>query len=74
MAPGSQSAIHTDKWELYDTTQDFAEVHDLAAQEPDRLQMMIGLWFAEAGKYDVFPIHAYQRKAQRPKPAGKRTT
>ena len=28
---------------------------------------MIGWWFAEAGRYDVFPIHAIQRKAQRPK-------
>ena len=49
-----------------------AECHDLAAQEPERLQTMIGLWFAEAGKYDVFPIHAVQRKAQRPKPAADR--
>ena len=30
--------------------------------------MMIGLWFAEAGKYDVFPLHAMQRKGARPKP------
>ena len=29
------------------------ECRVLAAQEPERLQMMIGLWFAEAGKYDV---------------------
>ena len=57
-----------DKWELYNVAQDFSEVHDLAEKEPDRLQMMIGMWFAEAGKYDVFPIHAYQAKAQRPKP------
>ena len=51
-----------DKWELYDVAEDFSECHDLAAQEPERLQMMIGLWFAEAGKYDVFPLHAVQRK------------
>jgi hypothetical protein len=73
--PGDPNLPFTqDKWELYDTTKDFAEVHDLAAQEPDRLAMMTGLWFAEAGKYDVFPIHAYQRKAQRPKPAGRRAS
>ena len=30
--------------------------------------MMMGLWFAEAGKYDVFPLHAVQRKGLRPKP------
>ncbi len=73
--PGDPNLPFTqDKWELYNVAQDFAEVHDLAEQEPERLQMMINLWFAEAGKYDVFPIHAYQRKAQRPKPAGDRET
>jgi arylsulfatase len=55
------------KWELYHVAEDFSESHDLAAQEPERLQMMIGLWFAEAGKYDVFPMHASQRKGARPK-------
>ena len=73
--PGDPNLPFTqDKWELYNVAQDFAEVHDLAAQEPERLQLMINLWFAEAGKYDVFPIHAYQRKAQRPKPGGERDT
>jgi len=57
-----------DKWELYHVAEDFSECRDLAAQEPERLQMMIGLWFAEAGKYDVFPLHAVQRKGARPKP------
>ena len=33
---------------------------------------MINMWFAEAGKYDVFPLHVYQRKAQRPKPFAER--
>ena len=57
-----------DQWELYHVAEDFSECRDLAAQEPERLQMMIGLWFAEAGKYDVFPLHAVQRKGARPKP------
>ena len=61
-----------DRWELYNVAADFSECHDLAAQEPERLQTMIGWWFAEAGKYDVFPIHAVQRKAQRPKPVADR--
>jgi arylsulfatase len=57
-----------DQWELYDVTKDFSETHDLAAENPDRLQEMIGLWFAEAGKYDVFPLHSQQLKGQRPRP------
>ena len=57
-----------DRWELYDLTRDFSEVHDLADQYPDRLQEMIGLWFAQAGKYDVFPLHTEQKKGLRPRP------
>ena len=48
--------------------EDFSECHDLAAQYPDKLQELIGLWFAQAGKYDVFPLHSQQMKGQRPKP------
>jgi arylsulfatase len=43
-------------WELYDLTADFAETTDLAAREPGRLTAMIGMWYAEAGKYNVLPI------------------
>jgi arylsulfatase A-like enzyme len=45
-----------DTWELYHTDIDRAEVHDLAAQEPQRLQRMINLWYAEAGANDAFPL------------------
>jgi arylsulfatase A-like enzyme len=57
-----------DQWELYDVTKDFSETRDLAAENPDKLQELIGLWFAEAGKYDVFPLHSQQLKGQRPRP------
>ena len=45
-----------DRWELYHTAVDFAENHDLAEQEPQRLARMIELWWAEAGRYDVLPL------------------
>jgi len=45
-----------DTWELYDTTKDFAEAHDLAASEPTRLQQLVELWWSEAGRYDVLPL------------------
>jgi len=57
-----------DRWELYDLTADFSETHDLAATYPDKLQEMIALWFSEAGKYGVLPLHARQLKGLRPKP------
>jgi len=43
-------------WELYDLTNDFAEIKNLAATERDKLIAMIGMWYVEAGKYNVMPI------------------
>ncbi len=45
-----------DRWELYDTTKDITESHDLAAQYPEKLQELINLWFLEAGKYNGLPL------------------
>jgi arylsulfatase len=45
-----------DTWELYNVQVDRAELHDLAEQEPERLQDMINLWYAEAGANDAFPL------------------
>lgn len=43
-------------WELYNLKEDFAETNNLAEQERDRLIAMIGMWYVEAGKYNVLPI------------------
>src|SRR5215470_16908823 len=43
-------------WELYNLNDDFAETNNLAAKERDRLIAMIGMWYVEAGKYNVLPI------------------
>lgn len=43
-------------WELYNLNEDFAETRNLAKQERDRLIAMIGMWYVEAGKYNVLPI------------------
>jgi arylsulfatase A-like enzyme len=45
-----------DTWELYHTDVDRSETHDLAAAEPERLQEMINLWYAEAGANGAFPL------------------
>ncbi|MDO8210454.1 arylsulfatase [Conexibacter sp. CPCC 206217] len=45
-----------DSWELYHTDVDRSELHDLAAQEPERLRELIYLWYAEAGANDAFPL------------------
>ena len=56
-----------DQWELYHLDDDFAELKDLAAAEPDRLRKMIELWWSEAGKYGVLPLddRDWERGAER---------
>jgi arylsulfatase len=45
-----------DRWELYDTTKDSTEMHDLAAEHPAKVQELVNLWFHEAGKYNGLPL------------------
>jgi arylsulfatase A-like enzyme len=45
-----------DTWELYHVDVDRAELHDLAAERPQKLQELINLWFAEAGANGAFPL------------------
>jgi arylsulfatase A-like enzyme len=45
-----------DHWELYNTTEDRTEMHDLAAQYPEKVQELVNLWFYEAGKYNGLPL------------------
>jgi arylsulfatase A-like enzyme len=50
------SNFNDDVWELYHTDVDRAELHDLAAEHPDKLRELVGLWFAEAGANQAFPL------------------
>jgi arylsulfatase A-like enzyme len=45
-----------DVWQLYNTDVDRAELHDLAAERPDKLRELVNLWYAEAGRNDAFPL------------------
>jgi arylsulfatase A-like enzyme len=46
----------TDAWELFHLDQDYSEADDLAAEQPEKLQELIGIWFEEAEKFDVLPL------------------
>lgn len=50
------TSFERDVWELYDVNADPSECRDLAAQEPERLQALIDLWWREAERYQVLPI------------------
>jgi hypothetical protein len=43
-------------WELYHVAEDFAENRNVAQENRDRLIALIGMWYAEAGKYGVLPV------------------
>jgi arylsulfatase A-like enzyme len=59
--------FEADQWELYHLDGDFAEIDDLAAQQPDKLREMVELWWSEAGKYNVLPLddRDWERAAER---------
>jgi arylsulfatase A-like enzyme len=48
--------FNDDVWELYHTDVDRAEVHNLAAEQPEKLRELVNLWFAEAGANGAFPL------------------
>ncbi len=45
-----------DTWELYDTTTDWTQAHNVAHDHPDRLREMQRLFLIEAVKYGVLPL------------------
>jgi arylsulfatase A-like enzyme len=59
----SRSSFDEDKWELYNTAEDFSCAIDLAAKNPDKLKEMQDAFLAEAIKYNVLPLddRVYER-------------
>ena len=45
-----------DEWELYHLDEDFSEIRDLAAENPEKLREMIELWWIEASRHGVLPL------------------
>jgi arylsulfatase len=50
------SDFNDDTWELYHVDTDRSELHDLAAEHPEKLRELVNLWFAEAGENGAFPL------------------
>ena len=78
--PQPLATFENDKWELYNTVEDFSCAIDLAAKYPDKLKEMQGLFLTEGVKYNVLPLddRVYERfnpaVAGRPDIMGGRTS
>jgi len=61
---------NSEKWELYNTYEDFTESNDLADKQPEKLKDLINLWWKEAEKYKVLPLddRRYERTADPTRP------
>jgi hypothetical protein len=53
---GPMPSFDDDIWELYDTTKDWTQAHDLAAAMPEKLHELQRLWLMEAVRHDVLPL------------------
>ena len=54
--PKPRTAFADDKWELYNTADDFSCAKDLAAKEPAKLKELQEAFMAEAVKHNVLPL------------------
>jgi arylsulfatase A-like enzyme len=50
------SNFEHDEWELYDLRADRSQTRNVAAEHPDRLERLKGLWFYYAGVYKGLPL------------------
>jgi len=54
--PAGWSHFDADRWELFHIEADRSQCHDLAAEQPDKLEELKALWFSEADKYNGLPL------------------
>ncbi len=57
-APGAWGDFANQRWELFNAQADPSECHDLAEEKPEKLQELVALWWAEAGKYGALPLES----------------
>jgi arylsulfatase A-like enzyme len=68
---GDVGTIDDDVWELYDTTTDWSQAHDLAPEMPDKLAELKRLFDVEAMKYNVLPLDPRMAERVNPDIAGR---
>ncbi len=54
---GAGTDTSTYEWELYNLREDFSQARNLAAEQPDKLRELQGIFDREARRYNVYPLH-----------------
>ena len=54
--PAGWSHFDKDRWELFHIESDRSQCHDLAAEQPEKLEELKKLWYDEAAKYNGLPL------------------
>jgi arylsulfatase len=54
--PSGWSHFDADRWELFHIEADRSQCHDLAAEQPEKLEELKALWYSEAAKYNGLPL------------------
>jgi arylsulfatase len=54
--PKAYTSLQEDKWELYNTKEDFSLTTDLSSKNAEKLKAMQALFMKEAEKYHVLPL------------------
>ena len=68
---GNLVEFDDDVWELYDTTSDWTQSRDLAAEMPDKLHELQRLWLIEAVRHNVLPLDDRFAERTNPEIAGR---
>ena len=71
MVPARRGAFREDVWELYDTTADPSQAHDVAAEHPETLDRLRDLFLVEAARYQVLPLDDRVTERENPQLAGR---
>jgi hypothetical protein len=71
MVDAGDRPFEDDVWELYDTTTDWTQAHDLADADPERLAALRELFVIEAGRHQVFPLDDRVTERENPAVAGR---
>jgi arylsulfatase len=70
---GPQPPLNDDVWELYDTTKDWSQAHDLAKDMPEKVAELQRFFDLQASKYNVFPLDDRKGERSNPDLAGRPT-